>query len=464
MDAPGQGRGGPQHKRPYFFLSYAHTPPWGPDSGDPDHWVRVLYRDLCTHIMAITDLPAGFPVGFMDREMRSGEGWPEKLAENLATCRVFVPLLSPRYFSSEMCGREWFAFNERMLRARATGAGGVSAVVPALWTRVDLSELPDSVRHVHLDQAAWGSRYATGGIYGLIKLKRLRDEYEEIVLSLAQRIVDVARESQLPPDRPRDYESTPSAFKPRGTGPRHIRLTVAAPTRDALPEYRDPRPYGDDPRDWNPYHSESTRPLSALAEDLIRSLDYRVTVASFDDEAPDDRPAPPPDADGTGDTGASGTADTHPDADADGRTAAGHPGILLVDQWALTDEERRRRLKAFDAGARPWVSAIVPRNRADLQCHGEEGRRLAEELERALPLVLERGRRTDCRTAVTGVPTLKAFTDLLPAVVAHTTRQYLKHAEAHPPAGPHIPRPRLLGSPYPPPPPAGDHDGDGGEA
>jgi hypothetical protein len=51
---------------------------------------------------------------------------------------------------------------------------------------------------------------------------------------------------------------------------------------------------------------------------------------------------------------------------------------------------------------------------------------------------------------------------VLPAVVAHTTRQYLKHAEAHPPPGPHVPRPRLLG-PIPPPYPEGGPD-HGGEA
>ncbi|MHB9850935.1 TIR-like protein FxsC [Streptomyces krungchingensis] len=425
--------------RPYFFLSYAHTPAWGSSGGDPDHWVHVLFTDLCDHIMALTDLPAGAPAGFMDREMRAGDGWPEKLSENLATCRVFVPLFSPRYFTSESCGREWFAFNERIVRARATGAGAMSAIVPALWTHIDYAQLPDSVRHIHVDQAQFGDRYAANGIYGLIKLNRLHDEYEETVLGLAQRIVRIAHESPLPSSRPRPYESTPSAFKPRGEGPRRIHLTVAAPTRHSIPEHRDNRPYGEDAQDWNPYHSESTRSLPALAEELIRSLDYRITVSSFDDE----------------DTGENLVAD---DSD---KAAPSHPGILLVDRWALTDDERKRRLAAFDANARPWVSAIVPWNRADIQCHGDEGRKLAADLEQTLPLILDRGRRADCRVAVNGVPTLKAFTDVLPAVVAHATRQYLKHAEAHPPAGPPIRRPRLLG-PIQPPLDEGGAD-DGGE-
>ncbi|GAA3502786.1 hypothetical protein GCM10019016_098950 [Streptomyces prasinosporus] len=439
MDVPGRERERASDDQPYFFLSYAHTPRVGPGGGDPDHWVHVLYRDLCNHIMALTDLPAGVPAGFMDREMSSGDGWPQKLSENLARCRVFVPLLSPRYFTSEMCGREWYAFHERQVRVKAVDGRETSAIVPALWTRVDYAQLPDSVRHIHLDHATFGERYATNGIYGLIKLSRLRDEYEETVLTLAQRIVQVAEQTPLPPSRPRDYEHTPSAFRPRGEGPRRIHLTVAAPTRDTIPEYRDAGPYGDDPHDWNPYHSESTRPLPALAQELIRSLDYRITVSSLDDE------------------------DTHDPGEADaerkGKTV-GRPGILLVDRWALTDDERRRRLAAFDRASFPWVSAIVPWNRADLQCHSEEGRRVTAELERTLPLILERGRRTDSRIAVNGVPTLKAFTDVLPAVVAHTTRQYLKHAEAHPPPGPHVPRPRLMG-PIQPPDPAGGLDDEG---
>jgi FxsC-like protein len=381
--------------------------------------------------MHLTDLPAGAQVGFMDRELRSGDGWPEKLSENLAICRVFVPLFSPRYFTSEMCGREWFAFNERILRARALGAGSVPAIVPALWAHVDMAQLPDSVRHIHIDHAASEAHYAEEGIYGLIKLNRLRDEYQETVLRLAQRIVRVATESPLPPGQPRPYESTPSAFKPRGEGPRSIHLTVAAPTLDTVPSHRDARPYGEYAQDWNPYHSESSQPLPALAEELIRSLDYRTTVSSFDDE--DTR------------ANAASTADS---AD-DDKAAANRPVILLVDPWALTDGERCRRLKAFDASAHPWVNAVVPWNRADPQCQGAEGQQLTEEFERTLPLILNRGRHTNCRIAVSGVPTLKAFTDVLPHVVANATRQFLKHAAARPPKGPYFPKPHLMG-PIPP--------------
>ncbi|MER5530172.1 TIR-like protein FxsC [Streptomyces sp. NPDC002677] len=418
VDIPHGGRS--VTDRPYFFLSYARTPAWEPGGGDPDHWIHAFYRDLCNHIYHLTDLPTGASAGFMDREMRSGEGWPEKLSENLATCRVFVPLFSPRYFTSQMCGREWYAFNERILRARAaTGDPAGPAIVPALWTRVDAAQLPDSVRHLHIDGAEFGDRYASDGIYGLIKLNRLRDEYEEVVYRLARRIVEVAHTSPLPHSRPRAYENTPSAFRPRGTGPRHIRLIVAAPTRGSVPDDRDLRPYGESAQDWNPYHQESSRPLAAIAEDLVQSLDYRVTVSSFEDE-----PA-------------------HEAEIVSSEPKLSAPSILLLDRWALTDEERRDKLSAFDTHSPPWISMIAPWNRSDAQNHGENGRRLVEETERTLRLITGRGRHSDMRIAVNGVPTLNAFANVLPAVVAHATRQYLRHAEAHPPPGPNLPRPRL---------------------
>ncbi|MFF7646995.1 TIR-like protein FxsC [Streptomyces canus] len=406
--------------RPYFFLSYAHTPPWGSGGGDPDHWVQSFYQDLCSHIMALTSLPGNALAGYMDRETPAGEGWSEELSRNLATCRVFVPLLSPRYFTSEMCGREWYAFNERILQARAAGTAGAGPepICPVFWTRVNPEQLPESVRHIHL-YGTLGSRYETNGIYGLVKLSRLRDEYEEVVLSLAQRIVRVAEESSLPPTSPRPYESTPSAFKPRGEDPRRIHLTVVAPARHNIPVDRDARPYGEDPEDWNPYHSESTRPIAYLAEELTRALDYRVTVSSFDEQV----------SEPVEDTG-----------------SVSHPGILLIDPWSLTDEERRARLKAFDASSPPWLAAIIPWNRLDMQNHSQEGRSLMEGLERVLPFTLERGQ---IPMAVNGVPTLKAFTDLLPAVVARLARQYATHAAAAP--APPGPRPRLRGPDLPSP-------------
>ncbi|MEU6380365.1 TIR-like protein FxsC [Streptomyces sp. NPDC046909] len=429
--------------RPYFFLSYAHTPASGSEAGDRNAWVRQLFADLCNDVMTLTDLPDGAPVGFMDQEIRTGEGWPEALSRNLATCRVFVPLYSTRYFTSEHCGREWYAFNERILHARNAGSDAVPAIVPALGTRMNLDRLPDSAKRIHIDLSSTEGHYESNGVYGLLRVKRLRDEYDETVFALAQRIVDVAEQTDLPPGRPRAYDRTRSAFKPRGEAPRRIHLTVAAPTIESIPAHRDGRPYGDEPHDWNPYHAESMRPLSQLAEDLIRSMDYRITVSAFEDER----------------TGPAADEDEHPGTAAFG-SGRPPPSILLIDRWVLADEEYRRRLAAYDAYAHSWVTAVIPWDRGDPQCDSPEGRELEALLERTLPSILERGRRLDSYLPLHGVPTLKAFNDVIPAVVAHATQQFLKQATPHPPAGrTTIGRPRLEGPIYPSSPADGTEHG-----
>ncbi|MFD4587352.1 FxsC protein [Streptomyces sp. NPDC058423] len=408
--------------RPYFFLSYAHTPRYGAGGPDPDMWVERLFRDLCGHVMAMTDLPAGAPAGFMDREIRSGEGWSERLAEVLATCRVFVPLFSPRFFASEMCGKEWYAFAQREIYHQAKSNRPAEAIVPALWVPVPPEQLPGPAERLQFNHRAFGDRYVTDGLYGLIKLRIFAEEYERAVYELAKRIVSVADTTPVGPGRPLDYRQAPSAFgnpdpaRPRSTGPRPIQVTVAAPTRHDLPPGRDPDYYGDMPQDWNPYYPEAHRPLAYVARDLVRTLNYQATIASFDhDSTPLDSKQPPT-----------------------------RPELLIVDRWALEDDERRERLAAFDAENRPWVSVVVPWNRDDHQSRGAESE-LTAKLEQTLPTKLSQGRAA-CRAAARGVPSMEAFGQILPQVVEAAAQQYLRHAQVYPPAGgSHTERPRLRG-------------------
>ena len=143
---------------PYFFLSYAHTPRQEGSPGDPDIWVANLFQDLSAHIMQLTNLPPGATPGFMDRELRPGSDWPTRLAQALATCRVFVPLYSRRYFGSEHCGKEWFAFSRRVLNHVAR-AGPAEAIIPALWVPVAPALLPEAAKSIQFDPGQLGERY-----------------------------------------------------------------------------------------------------------------------------------------------------------------------------------------------------------------------------------------------------------------------------------------------------------------
>ena len=181
--------------RPYFFLSYARTPKRDPaERDDPDRWVYKLYRDLCAAILQMTDARPD-EAGFMDRENKIGTEWSPELTTSLGRCRVFVPLYSRRYFESDNCGREWFAFARREATRRARGGQVVDAIVPALWTRLDREKLPHVAQAVQFDHNFLGERYCTEGFYGIMKLQNYRADYQRAVHRLAERIISIGDES-----------------------------------------------------------------------------------------------------------------------------------------------------------------------------------------------------------------------------------------------------------------------------
>jgi FxsC-like protein len=404
---------------PYFFLSYAHTPRYDPgDSADPDAWVVDLFTDLCKHIMQLTNLPLGAKPGFMDRELRPGNDWPWDLSQALATSRVFVPLYSRRYFESGQCGKEWFAFSRRVLNQIARGTGRAEAIIPAIWVPVEPFLMPEAARSIQFDHRQLGDRYLTHGFYGIIKLSRYRDAYEEAVYELARRIVDVAQRAPVEPGQPADYETLESAFGAtpvRPPGGRRLRLTMVAPREDELPAGRGSFHYGRTTRDWNPYRPECVRPLADHASDLVRNLDCRPEVGDLEER----REAL--------------TSDGPPTA----------PEVLLVDAWATTQAECQETLRRFDGLAKPWVQVVVPWNRNDAEtAEAETNLRLS--LDTSLRNKLAEGRATS-GAAVRGLPCLEDFTLVLPTVVRTAVRQYLGHAQAYPPAGAAMEKPRLHG-------------------
>lgn len=148
----------------------------------------------------------------------------------------------------------------------------------------------------------------------------------------------------------------------------------------------------------------------------MRSLNYQAVITSFDEE-PGQR---------------------------EGKQPPSTPEILLVDRWALQDEDLRRRLAAFDRENRPWVTMVVPWCRDDHQSRAAEAE-LTEKLEQTMPVKMRQGR-AFCRVAAKGVPSMEAFGQILPQVVEVAAQQYLRHATVYPPAGGrHSERTRLMG-------------------
>ncbi len=411
-------------ERPYFFLSYARTPKRDPaDREDPDRWVYKLYRDLCDVILQLTDARPE-EAGFMDRENKLGVEWSPELVGALERCRVFVPLYSRRYFESNYCGKEWFAFARREVTNRARGTDVVSAIVPALWTRMERDSLPRVAQSVQFDHSVLGERYSTEGFYGIMKLQNYRTDYQRAVHRLAERIVAVGDASVVYTDddlahdrRPPDFESFPSAFGPDSV-PRmtddQLQISVLAHDVSTLPAGRASDYYGETPHTWSPYRPDYPQPVADYAVDLAtKCLDCQPLVASFGEAGP----------------GSGGNGRSVP------------PGLCLVDAWVSLSDAHLERLSRLNEIEESWVSVLVPWNSKDKEMSAAEQdlrRKLYELLGRKLASVPRR-----CEMAANGIPTLQDFSQVLPEMTMTMLKRFRKAAPAHPPAGPVIERPRL---------------------
>jgi len=406
---------GPVGEMPYFFLSYARTPKRDlTDRDDPDRWVYKLYQDLRAAILQMTSARPE-EAGFMDRENRLGVEWPPELARALATCRVFVPLYSPRYFESDNCGKEWFAFARREVNQNARGLQAVNAIVPALWTNFSQDRLPDVAQSIQYNHSDLGPRYSTEGFYGIMKLQQYRADYLRAVHRLAQRIVDVAQETAFNAERPADYHSLQSAFGPasvRQTATDQLQITVLAHDKSTLPEGRAGGYYGSTPHTWSPYRPDYPKPLADYAVELAKKcLGCQPFVGPFEDSSSVSNGRPVP------------------------------PGLCLVDAWVTVSPAHQQRLRHLNELDQAWVSVLVPWNSQD----GEMA-----EAEQALRAGLGKslGNRLDsvphqCRMAATGIPTLQEFGQLLPQMTMIMPKRFRQSAPAYPPAGPQLERPRL---------------------
>ncbi|MFK8911389.1 FxsC protein, partial [Streptomyces sp. YS-3] len=147
--------------------------------------------------------------------------------------------------------------------------------------------------------------------------------------------------------------------------------------------------------------------------DLVVNLNYSVRLAEFEERADRLLRPGPPEA----------------------------PGLLLLDRWALQSPRHRELVRLLCAEPRPWLSVMVPWNRADPESPPREAelRHVADEVLgtrlRQSPGHLTQGG---------GLPTLEAFSQELPRAVRSAVRHYESAARTDRPAGPGSPLPHVL--------------------
>ncbi|GAA4044608.1 TIR-like protein FxsC [Nonomuraea soli] len=198
----------------YFFLSHAHVKPHHLIDDDPGRLVMTFFRDLCQHLMQMTNCPGGELPGYVDLSMRSGTEWDPEIKRALGVCRAFVPLYGPRYFASEYCAMEWGAFShrEQLHRKASTVSSTQRAIVPVLWSHFDPGGAPQVARNIQLTSFDMDARYRRIGIYGLLSTKRW-DDYDTATYEIARDIVETAELTQIEPCDPSMFDSIENPFQ-----------------------------------------------------------------------------------------------------------------------------------------------------------------------------------------------------------------------------------------------------------
>ncbi|MFL6111115.1 MAG: TIR-like protein FxsC [Catenulispora sp.] len=422
-----------------FFLSYAHTPRVFVDGPDPNYWVRQFFRDLCNELVSCD--PSWYrptePPGFMDDAIREGAVWRQRLARELATCRVFVPLYNRSYFTSENCGKEWAAFRARQMAHMAQTGLPNEAILPVIWKPPRGKDLPEFASALQMAQSSFSDAYFERGLYELIRLDRDR-EYTNVVLHLAERLDETARACAPPPGPLADYEAVRPLFPAdddAAPGERQFRITVAAPDERSAPPGRIRDYYGPHPEDWRPYHPDSSVPLARRAEAVARSLGYTPIVSALTRYSPELQPVP-----------AGRPAEAVPDG----------PGVLLVDPW-IAHTIGSGTVAQVDRCQKDWIRVLIPWSCTDPQT-AEQAATLRALLEGVLPWSLQEWRRT-ADAAIRDLSNIADFGHAMPEVMEHAWRRYLRAARSNV-RRPGFPvRPRLRDGPEPPAQPdEGSHD------
>lgn len=176
-------------RAPLFFLSYAR----------PSGRQRMsrFFDDLTENVDQLVGRPVGADPGFMDTHIPGGNLWPPDLLAAVGRCQVFIAMLSSPYITRPWCGREWFAFAQRMVTPVADGdLAHPTAILPVLWAPVPRERAPQVVRKVEwfspsgLTGLDIPELYAANGVFGLMVMG-LETPYQTVVWEIAKTIRDI---------------------------------------------------------------------------------------------------------------------------------------------------------------------------------------------------------------------------------------------------------------------------------
>jgi aminoglycoside 3-N-acetyltransferase len=281
--------------------------------------------------------------------------------------------------------RSWPQREWASFEERLREAGAVDLherFAPVLWVPIPADgEMPGLADALSLADGAVLRPYTDYGLRALQRRPEYRDHYQRIVGELATRIVSIAEKAPLGPSPMSLTEVTDRASPETGAKVFAIAVTGRLGT-------------------WGGAQPAEYARLAA------ESLGFAVRVTAF--------------------------------AQTPGQLESA-PGVLLVDPNAIAGDEARRDLDGKVADLPPWVLPVIMASRRvrdqadDRSLHLERSYRSYQ-------------RKPDVvRRAIRGVSSLREFVTLMPYLVTHAEREYLRHGPTRGNVSRPAPRPRLAG-------------------
>jgi FxsC-like protein len=375
----------------YFCLSHA-APPTG-----HDHWVSVFFKDLNAEVSRRARRRGGPSLGFADVHSPGarlpGQARDAAIARALASAQVLVPLYSPDYVGRQDSYRELVTFRQRIPSEAATAHPG--NIQPVLWVPLDEGQHADHMdRALELGSAHDG--YQERGLAAMCRISKYREQYKQIVATLAGRIVEVAEQSLLTAAQSSEFADT----TPPASDTLHFVVAVIAPDDGQLPEDRDRECYGSVSYAWRPFRNAHPDPIADVASREAWRLSMPTRIVDF----------------AAGDS-----------------TLEASPGLILVDPWIVRLRKGEPLLREAFRMLRQWVGLIVVVDRDDRQY----GRTVAELAGQVMRM------RQNARSGQL-VRDAAQFERVVQKTIARVRRQYLSEGPSYPPPGPFPLRERLV--------------------
>jgi MinD-like ATPase involved in chromosome partitioning or flagellar assembly len=230
-------------------------------------YLERFLKDLADEVRAYTGIKD--PIFFDSLAIHPLDDWKQLIAEAIANSFIFMPCLSPSYFTTMRCGKE---FQLYLLRSQQPSGMGL---LPLVWVP-PVRELPPAIRQVPLVSDDMPRPYQKRGLRAISRLRQTKD-YARVVQVLTRNIANqAANHSTGPaPGGLPDFDKVPNAFEgTESQAGRAVGVVYLAGAKSEMKDLRsDLSQYDGSGREWRPWPN-SKLSVGMAIQQALGNLDY----------------------------------------------------------------------------------------------------------------------------------------------------------------------------------------------